>query len=255
MKTGKLKTTSRFQWLFLLWVMLLANTAAASDFVDAYIENVKEGSTLLRIQTYKKIHDYSGVTDTRLFDEIESRILNSYKNEKPSRDELQELAWAAKALAASGNSKYRETLEKVAADAPKRGTKKHARQALKSLSDYARWNPVIASEKFEQTGRKPSVALWMRFIDSGHDDLALTGINKANEFRVYEPALTELVEAELRDRLLVKTKDKLDLELQGQMIRYLADHPEFGKYTSLFNLIAEQSPNKKVRKWALKSLG
>lgn len=243
------------QRLFLPLVVLLAHTAVASEFVDAYIDNVREGSTLLRTQTYKKIHDYSGITDVRLFDEIESEILKSYKKEKPSRDELEELGWALKALAASGNSKYRNSLRKVAADAPKRRTKKHAREALESLPDYARWNPVIASEKFEQAGRKPSVALWMRFIDSDHNDLALTGVNKASEFKVYEPALTELVEAELRDRLLVKTNDKLELELQGRMIRYLAEHPEFGKYTSLFSLIAEDSPNKKVRKWALKSLG
>lgn len=241
--------------MLVLLAGLLTQTVTASEFVDAYIENVREGSTLLRTQTYKKIHDYSGITDAALFNEIEARILSSYKKEKPSRDELEELGWALKALAASGNSQYRDTLQKVADNAPKRRTKKHAREALDSLPDYGRWNPVITSEKFEQAGRKPSVALWMRFIDSGYDDLALTGVNKANEFRVYEPALTELVEAELRDRLRVKTDDKLELELQGRMIRYLADHPEFGKYTGLFSLIAEESPNKKVRKWALKSLG
>lgn len=255
MKQEALKILKISQWLFLFLTVLMTHGVMASDFVDAYIDNVREGSTLLRTQTYKKIYDYSGITDIRLFDEINSRVLNSYKKEKPSRDELEELGWALKALAASGNIKYRNTLKKVAADAPKGRTKKHARDALESLPNYARWNPVITSEKFEQVGRKPSVALWMRFIDSDHNDLALTGVNKASEFKVYEPALTELVEAELRDRLRVKTKDKVDLELQGRMIRYLAEHPEFGKYTSLFSIIAEESPNKKVRKWALKSLG
>lgn len=75
----------------------------------------------------------SNLRDIVVLDAVEKIILNGYKTsgtDQDRNDTVDTLSWLCKALGASGNSKYRATLTKVASDAPNRKLKGYAEKSL-----------------------------------------------------------------------------------------------------------------------------
>ena len=241
--------------LSVLLVMGSVGALAQADKAERYLENIRSGSVSLRMETCKKIHNYSGITDRRIFDLLEEKVLFSAKKEKPNRQEKNEAVWMIRALASSGSDRYLPTLKVIANNkSVKRKIRKAAEEALTELPRFARWNPVINSDDHEMSGRKNSLALWMRMVDSGDAEMALRAVEKAQEFAVYDVNFMVLLEDKIRANYLQKSDDEYQLEFQGAAMQYFMSHPEYGKYTALVNEVAEKSPNKAVRKAARKAL-
>lgn len=75
----------------------------------------------------------SASTDQVLFDAVERALLRGYKLESSDRDHVDAMSWLCKALGASGRSKYRSTLSRVANDAPHKKLKGYAEKSLNQL--------------------------------------------------------------------------------------------------------------------------
>lgn len=75
----------------------------------------------------------SNLRDIVVLDAVEKILLNGYKTsgtDQDRNDTVDTMSWLCKALGASGNSKYRATLTKVASDAPNRKLKGYAEKSL-----------------------------------------------------------------------------------------------------------------------------
>ncbi|MDK9709428.1 MAG: FlgO family outer membrane protein [Desulforhopalus sp.] len=75
----------------------------------------------------------SNLRDPVVLDVVEKILLNGYKTsgtDHDRNDTVDTLSWLCKALGASGNSKYRATLSKVASEAPNRKLKGYAEKSL-----------------------------------------------------------------------------------------------------------------------------
>jgi len=75
----------------------------------------------------------NSVTDTATLDVVEEELLKGYMASGSDRNYVDAMAWLCKALGASGNAKYRETLGKVAEKAPHSKLRKYAKQSLDML--------------------------------------------------------------------------------------------------------------------------
>lgn len=71
--------------------------------------------------------------DQRLYDAIESELLKAYENGDYSKEGVDAMAWMCKALAASGNEKYQDSLTTIADNASNPKLKKYASQSLAAL--------------------------------------------------------------------------------------------------------------------------
>jgi hypothetical protein len=64
---------------------------------------------------------------------VEQELLKGYQASGGDRGAVDAMAWLCKALGASGNGKYRGTLQTVAQKAPHRKLQKYAEQSLGQL--------------------------------------------------------------------------------------------------------------------------
>jgi len=74
-----------------------------------------------------------GIKDTVVLDVVEEELLKGYMASGSDRSYVDAMSWLCKALGASGNGKYRATLQRVARTAPHRKLKKYAQQSLDML--------------------------------------------------------------------------------------------------------------------------
>ena len=118
---------------------MLAPAATNDEDVTRYIA-IFRGDKTLHASAAESL-GWTGLSDTRLFDVIEERLLSDYPAPKEVKAERQRLAWYIRALGFSGQEKYLPTINKFL---PERDYATYARHALKDLPDYRKWNPIIS---------------------------------------------------------------------------------------------------------------
>jgi TolB-like protein len=74
-----------------------------------------------------------GIKDVEVLDVVEDELLKGYMPSGSDRNAVDAMAWLCKALGASGNGKYKETLQTVAKKAPHGKLQKYANQSLAML--------------------------------------------------------------------------------------------------------------------------
>lgn len=134
--------------LALFITLISANTSAA-------FEEEKEQEIVAYVNTFSlpfrmKQHTaaeslaYAGLTDHRIFDEVEKQLLQNYESLSDSYD-IDWASWLVKALSFSGESKYLATIKMLQNDAPNRKLRKYAKLASGYSGQYRVWNPIIMS--------------------------------------------------------------------------------------------------------------
>lgn len=244
-------------WCFLcIAVAVAASTSAHANkaFVDSYYENLQDGSLALQVQTCKKIYDYSGITDKRIFDLLENKLLAIAGQDKIPREQAEAAAWFAKAIASSGDASYKQSLDTVSEVVKNRKIRKAALQAASEIEKFQRWNKVINQDEFEMDGRPSSLALWMRMLAGDQADMGLYALEKASTFADYDLNFSIMLEEKLHSAIPMQNLSEEKLAFYSKAMEYLMSHPEFGKYTSLVNEVAEQGKNKKLVKAARRAL-
>ena len=129
---------------FLLACLMVSLTGHANPLlekeIDRYIKVFSVGSIENRRAAIDDLA-WSGITDQRLYDVIEQKLLDSYQDTKGNIDAA---AWLAKTLAYSGEEKYRATLEMIVDTAKSTKIRKHTKIALETLPLYTQWNQSIS---------------------------------------------------------------------------------------------------------------
>lgn len=239
----------------LLFGLGSASAAHANKaFAEAYYENFRDGSLTLQTKTCEKISDYSGITDERIFDLIEDKLVKISAQEKISGEEKKAAVCFARALATSGNTKYRQSLVSIGKNSSHRAVRKAAEEAEPQIEKFQRWNRVINSNDHEMQGRSDHLALWMRLIDSNQADMGIYALEQAETFNNHDINMLVLLEEKLQDAVSQSSFSDEQLDFYAKTMNFLMAHPEFGKYTSLINEVAEKAKNKKLAKLARRAL-
>ena len=101
--------------------------------VTRYITMLKSDMPSLKKEAAKKIYR-SNLTNPRLFQVVNEEILKSLQSSESDQYDVDTMAWLCKALASSGMSEYKTTLQKVIDTTLDKKLRKYAKQALDMLN-------------------------------------------------------------------------------------------------------------------------
>ncbi|MFH2043813.1 MAG: FlgO family outer membrane protein [Pseudomonadota bacterium] len=97
------------------------------------VESMLKSSNLEDKEAAAKIVAKLYRNDQRILDIVNDELLKGYNGPSSDRHFVNSMAWLCNALGASGNSKYRSTLDTVSRNAPNRKLKKYAKKNLRRL--------------------------------------------------------------------------------------------------------------------------
>jgi hypothetical protein len=242
---------------FLLALLLLHCTAAAaaglgseSEFND-YIKTFTDGSYTAQEKACQRL-EWAGLSDPRIFDLVEKNLLAGYQT-ADSRSSVNEMAWLTKALAFSGQEKYRNTIAEVAANGGHKKLRNYAAESDAMLTNYARWNPIINDKKQYDAKQSVEANRFANMLRS--DELAL---NLLATKRIYHEGLNDayLLEAlkqATEKRLPEENGSKEFVDTVAWMVKTLATTRD-EKYLAVVEAASTSAGNKKVQKYASKYL-
>ncbi|WP_101759760.1 hypothetical protein [Oceanicoccus sp. KOV_DT_Chl] len=103
-----------------------------SQKINGFANMIKSQDWELKRIAAKRIH-FEHLYDEFLLDAVEAEVKALYKDNYSDKTEIDCMAWLTKAIAGSGNTKYKDTVSMVANEAGNRKVKKYA---SKYLRDY-----------------------------------------------------------------------------------------------------------------------
>lgn len=84
---------------------------------------------------------WKGLSDPRLFDVIEKRLLDEHAAARNNRDDKNRVARYIRALGFSGQAKYKPTISSFLQDPV---YQRYAQDALENMETYGKWNAIIS---------------------------------------------------------------------------------------------------------------
>jgi hypothetical protein len=190
---------------------------------------------------------WKGLSDPRLFDFIEQKLLQEYMQARMTRPDQIRVGHYVRALGFSGQPKYVPTLRKVQGEFV---YQRLARVAQEDIPDYQRWNPIISDRAHFDPRYSDDVNRLLNMLRS--DDLQLQRLAaKRVFFGTHDPVVLDLLEKDLRAsyaRVEHGNEDAL-----SWMIKALG-HADPQKYEPLFQEILSSSRDHKLRDYARRAL-
>lgn len=249
-----MKTYKTFTF-FCLFIFSL-NGLAFSKKLDAELEDYKnsfnQSNKILQIDTAKKL-EWSGFSDTTLFDLIEQKLIMGHESpEKKSKLDLDYLSWMSKALAFSGQPKYIPTLTQVTDETTHKKLRKYARQSLKILPQYNEWNKVILSEAKWNNELSNNINRFTSMIRSNEPQLIILASKRIHYTHEYNEDLLDTVEQELLKRYQ-ETETREKIQAWSWAMKAISGARQ-EKHKKTIQTISESAKNKKLRKYAKKYL-
>lgn len=239
----------RSRWMVLLACAFGYAGMAAAQRVDVqhYID-VFSGKPRVQQRQACESLQWAGLSDTRVFDLVEKNLLASYRQIN-DREDTDYNAWLCRALAFSGQEKYRATLQEVAANGGHRNLRNHAAKALLELDQYKRWNPILASRAGYVAGKSDEVNRLGAMLRSGEKGLQLAAARRIHFGQLYDSWLLDTLHEVVKPALSTDWSDKDDIDAVAWMLRALAG-PAKVEYRSTLEQAASSAANRKVRKYA-----
>lgn len=235
--------------------MTLALTAIADDTspVDKYITMFERQSPPEQKRAAQELA-WAGLNDPRLFDVVEAQLL-AFLPQVRDRRSADQAAWLTKALAYSGDERYRPTLKKVCNSSQSRhgGLSRHCQNALLDMDKYKVWNPIIADRSGYLDGKSDEVNRYATMLRSGNYELQRLAAKRIHYERLYDDWLLDQLQQTVEQNIdkLVLGDDKVDAV--GWLLRTLAG-PGMPKYRPTLER-ATKAPDPEIRSYAKRFIG
>ncbi|ODS23618.1 hypothetical protein AB835_07850 [Candidatus Endobugula sertula] len=220
--------------------------------LKSYIAIFQTGSNSEKKTMIKRL-EWSGLEDPRLFDLIEQQLLENYLS-KGNKEDIDYLSWLAKALAFSGQDKYRTTLLKVANNnKTSRKLRKYAKLSISTLKDYKRWNTVIFNEKQWNNNWPIDINRLFSMVQSNDFHLKRLAAKHIHHKYIYHTELLDSLEQQLLKHYQSSRNDHLFVNALIGMSKALAGS-QYPQYKETIGYLAKSAKNKKLRAYARKDL-
>jgi hypothetical protein len=241
---------TKYYWAFAIALMAAINFAvAASDReneIQRYVDVFSKGTPIDQKQACEQL-SWEGLSDPRLFDVIEHNLQQTYKTagERQSADLA---AWQAKALAYSGQEKYRATLQAVEHDGATRGMRSHAKAALELLPAYARWNPIISDTSQPIPGKDAEINRLANMLRSGDKGLQEIAAQRIIEKPIRDNELFAILQKAVEPDINKEWSGE-DIKSVAYMLKALAGSGQ-AEYIATVRQAADHATDAKVRNYA-----
>jgi len=234
-------------------LLLLVNMPAYSfesvdEQIDHYLKILEKGGHASKVQMLERLQ-WSGLSDPRLYDEIEHQLLMQYQSDGRDKYEISLLSHKARALGFSGNEKYRTSLAQVSKAATPKRVRQHAKKALSELDKFKNWNRMIAEVDITVEGKSVEVTTYIKMLNV-NDTFVQRNAARAiyHEFQE-DPDLLALVAERLEGLYLQDNLDKQVQDTAAWFCKALGRNAPWD-YGELLSEVAKNTPYKKIRKYA-----
>ncbi|WP_028115235.1 hypothetical protein [Ferrimonas senticii] len=235
-------------WFNLLLILALSPVMAAEKYDQAYYQSIFE-------QPHARMHidaasslQWAGLSDPALFDLVAKR-LEEVAPFADSKQNIDHAAWLIKALGFSGNEKYREVLVQYQGNNFHKKLRKYANQANTQLSLHAQWNPIINDRKLFDDQQSLHHNRLANMLRSDQLELKRIAAKRIHYDHFYTPYLLNLLEQQLKQEVATMGGSKLAIDTYAWMTKALAGSSQY-KYRPTVQAIADQAPERKLRKYA-----
>jgi hypothetical protein len=182
-----------------------------------------------------------GLSDPRLFDEVEKRLLADCEYVRENREERARVAWYFRALGFSGDEKYLPTLSRFTED---RTYRNYSIAAQRDLPQYTKWNPVISDRsKFDPKLADDSNRI-LNMLRSEDHRLQRVGAKRTFLTHEKDPAVVAML-AEKLTASYPSAKDDESLETAGWLLNAL-DRGSDGTHPLIREIAADQTVHYKL---------
>ncbi len=235
-----------------LIVTILVSLAAGDSYarldVDEAIEIVNDGKTYQKIRAMKEL-EFSGIDDKRLFDVINSQVLERFRGVGRDKGKTEEVAWLIKGLATSGHLEYAGTFEKITRESDSDRLQKWATRSAETLHDYSRWNVIINSTEYAEPGRSWEDTSHLAMLTSGDEVMVQRGASAVADVDSEDPAVYRVIEERLLDHLAQQREGDDAVLAMSWMCKALgnSNNPQ---YIDSLKRVAKASKSRKVRGYA-----
>jgi hypothetical protein len=223
---------------------------SVDEQIDHYLEVLATGNFESTKQMLERLQ-WSGLTDPRLYDEIEKQLLAQYQNEELDKYENSLLSHRARALGYSGNEKYRSGLVQVKTAAYQKRVRQHAKKALSELGKYKNWNRMIAESDITVEGKSVEVTTYMKMLNVDDPFVQRQAARAIYHEDRQDSDLLALVAERQEGLYLQEYLDKQVQDTAAWFCKALGQNASW-KYGELLSKVAKDTPHKKIRKYALK---
>jgi hypothetical protein len=236
-----------------LWLVLVLPAHAFStvdEQIDYYLVWLADGSFDEQVQVLQRLQ-WSGLTDPRLFDEIEQQLLAGYLNTDLDKYGYTLLSHRIRALGFSGETKYHDTLTLVSKEAANKKNRKFAQKALKELPQFNHWNKLIAETDISVEGKSVEVTNYIKMLHVDDFNVRRRAARAVYDERRQDPELLALIASNLEGLYL---QDGLGKQYQDTAAWYCKalGRNAGAEYKELLSKVATTTPYKKIKKYAAK---
>lgn len=227
----------------LILSLCIAGPAAGrtiEEDVQYYLKLLDEFSPRVQATEFEALSGV-GLSDPRLFDEVEKRMLRDLESVRNDRENRGRVAWYFRALGYSGQEKYAPTLSRFTEDKIYRN---YAIAALRDMPQYAKWNPVISDRSKFDPKLTDDANRILNMLRS--DDHLLQRVGAKRAFLTHEPE-PEVVKM-LAQRLAASyktAKSDESVETAGWLINAL-DRGSEGRHPLLREIAADKTLHYKL---------
>lgn len=215
--------------------------------VQEYI-NVFKGAPTQQHSTYADTFAYMGLSDERLFDIIEKRLLADFAVAQDDRAEKNRVARYIRALGFSGQTKYIPTLHQMLGY---KAYERFARAALDDLPLYEKWNPIISNRATFDPKYSDEANRVMNMLRVNDLNLNRLGAKRVF-FATQDEPVVELLAKQLRANYTASSTAE-NRESLAWMVKALG-YTKNQKYRPLIEEVAIGATDTRVREHAVKAL-
>ena len=194
---------------------------------------------------------WSGLSDERLFDLIEQRLLALYPTARGKDVEL--ASWYAKTLGTSGQDKYEETLQSIVSSGANSKIRKYANEGLSKLAQYAEWNPIISNLEGVEVDKPEQTVAFANMLRSDVWELRNMAAKRIYADQYYDSWLLDV----LSQSLLSEYKNDYGSRYQDQTVAWMARalaSSRMPAYQATLEEVAANATGSKLRSYARKYL-
>lgn len=221
-----------------------ALAATVEEDVQRYLSVLQQSDPRFQANELENLSG-AGLSDPRLFDAIEQRLIADVEAVRAVHLEKNRVAWYFRALGFSGQAKYQPTLSRYTED---RTYRNYAIAALRDLPLYEKWNPVISNRASFDPNRSDDANRIVNMLRS--DDILLQRVGAKRAFLMHQndPAVSELLVQRLRESYKI-ANDTEGVETTGWMLNAIS-RADMDRNVPLFREVSLGAQHHKVRERA-----
>lgn len=238
-----------FRSSLLIGSFLVALVAHAEPQTPEEYIQIFQSNNQPQQQKAAEAFEWAGLSSPQIFDLVEAKALQQLPNSNDKNIANYE-SYLVKALAFSGNEKYRATIQKIHAETLNKKVKKYAEESLPRLAVYTRLNTLIVPKPWPDAAYPSLNQRLINMLASDDTDLLLLAAKRINYTNTYMPeVLTQLNASLLNNYKKPLTGDRL--EAIAWLCHALAGS-RLPEYKSTIEEVEAHAHEKKLRKYAHK---